>query len=50
METIETSKNLKKSVVDPVCGMKVEPTRTHLLVNHEGCTYYFCAEELSKSI
>ena len=41
METIETSKTLKKSVVDPVCGMKVEPTRTHLPVNREGCTYYF---------
>ena len=26
METIETSKTLKKSVVDPVCGMNVEPT------------------------
>ena len=49
METIETSKTLKKSVIDPVCGMKVEPTRTHLLVYHEGCTYYFCAESCRKS-
>jgi YHS domain-containing protein len=49
MEAIETSKTLKKSIVDPVCGMKVDPTRTHLLVTHEGCTYYFCAESCRKA-
>jgi hypothetical protein len=44
METTETSKTLKKSVIDPVCGMTVDPTRTHLMATHEACTYYFCAE------
>jgi len=49
METMETSKTLKKSVVDPVCGMKVEPTRTHLLATLDDCTYYFCAEGCRKT-
>lgn len=49
METTETSKILKTSVVDPVCGMEVEPSRTNLLATHEGCTYYFCAEGCRKA-
>jgi Cu+-exporting ATPase len=49
MKTTETSKTLKQSVVDPVCGMKVDPTRTHLMATHEGCTYYFCAEGCRKA-
>ena len=49
METTETSKFLKKSVVDPVCGMNVDPARTHLMTTYEGCTYYFCAEGCRKA-
>jgi YHS domain-containing protein len=49
MEKIEPSKTIKNLFIDPVCGMKVEPTRTYLLVNYEGCTYYFCAEGCRKA-
>ena len=49
MKTTVISKTLKQSVVDPVCGMEVDPTRTHLIATHEGCTYYFCAEGCRKS-
>ena len=49
MKTTETSKTLKQSVADPVCGMKVDPTRTQLMATHEGCTYYFCAEGCLKA-
>ncbi len=29
-------------VVDPVCGMRVDPTRATHKLQHEGETYYFC--------
>ena len=29
---------------DPVCGMKVPPGRSDIVFEHEGCTYFFCAE------
>ena len=30
-------------VVDPVCGMTVDPHATNLTFGHEGHTYYFCS-------
>ena len=29
-------------VIDPVCGMRVLPSRAASHVEHEGHTYYFC--------
>ncbi len=31
-------------VIDPVCGMKVDPSRAAGSVTHEGRTYYFCSK------
>ena len=32
------------TVIDPVCGMSVNPKTTELEVTIEGKTYYFCAQ------
>lgn len=31
-------------VKDPVCGMEVDPESAAAQSEHEGATYYFCAE------
>ncbi len=31
-------------VIDPVCGMKVDPAKARATVEHEGATYHFCSE------
>jgi len=31
-------------VIDPVCGMTVDPTTAAASVEHQGRTYYFCGE------
>jgi len=31
-------------VIDPVCGMKVDPSKAATTVEHEGVTYHFCSE------
>ena len=33
----------KKTVVDPVCGMTVDPCKTELTAEYEDKRYYFCA-------
>jgi P-type Cu+ transporter len=30
-------------VIDPVCGMSVEPDNAGAAWEHEGTTYYFCS-------
>ena len=30
--------------IDPVCGMQVTRTDPRLMLNHEGRTFYFCAD------
>ena len=37
-----------KTEIDPVCGMKVSPTRAAGSSQHEGKTYYFCALHCKK--
>jgi Cu+-exporting ATPase len=32
-------------VTDPVCGMKVDPLRSHHSAEHQGQSYYFCSEK-----
>jgi YHS domain-containing protein len=41
--------NNKKTVIDPVCGMDVVPTKTEIKTTIDGETYYFCAEGCRKS-
>ena len=38
-----------KTVIDPVCGMKVDPSKTDLVATHQGYSYYFCAEGCRKA-
>ena len=33
----------KKTVIDPVCGMQVDPCKTELTAEYEGKSFYFCA-------
>ncbi len=34
----------KKTVVDPVCGMTVDPCQTELTAEYEDKMFYFCAQ------
>jgi len=36
-------------VIDPVCGMSVDPAKAAATVEHEGQTYYFCGKGCAKS-
>ena len=36
------SANNKKTLVDPVCGMAVDPVSTGIITTINGDTYYFC--------
>jgi len=38
-----------KSVIDPVCGMTVNPDTTKIIATIHGEHYYFCAEGCRKS-
>ena len=38
-----------KPVVDPVCGMSVDPATTEIQATIEGQPYYFCAEGCRKA-
>ena len=50
MSTSATSfKESKGKVVDPVCGMTVDPESTKLFSTHRGYKYYFCAQGCLKS-
>lgn len=33
----------KKTAIDPICGMEVDPAKTDLKVERGGKTFYFCA-------
>ncbi len=35
-----------EAVVDPVCGMKVDPSKTDLVTTYQGCSYYFSSWSL----
>ena len=38
-----------KSVIDPVCGMSVDPKTTEIVATVDGQHYYFCAEGCRKA-
>ena len=40
---------LEKPVVDPVCGMSVDPETAKIIATIEGQNYYFCAEGCRKT-
>jgi YHS domain-containing protein len=44
-----SSKDSPTQVVDPVCGMTVEPGQTQFVSVHEGRRYWFCAEACRKA-
>jgi Cu+-exporting ATPase len=35
-------------MIDPVCGMNVDPTKAAESVNHNGTTYYFCSTHCAR--
>ena len=37
-----------KGILDPVCGMKVDPASPAATVEHGGATYYFCSPHCAK--
>ena len=41
---------LEKPVVDPVCGMSVDPETVKIIATIEGQNYYFCAEGCAKPL
>ncbi len=38
-----------EALIDPVCGMKVDPGKTNLVAAHQRRSYYFCAEACRKA-
>jgi YHS domain-containing protein len=38
-----------KAVIDPVCGMSVDPETANIMATIEGQHYYFCAEGCRKA-
>lgn len=44
-----TTKTVAKDVIDPVCGMKVPPSRSIRVTEYQGHIYYFCAEACKKA-
>jgi len=37
------------TVIDPVCGMAVDPKLTNIVISLEGKDYYFCADGCRKA-
>ena len=44
-----TRKTVAKDFFDPVCGMKVPPSRSIRVTEYQGHIYYFCAEACKKA-
>ena len=41
---MEGSATTNEKIIDPVCGMEVEPGRTRLVAVYQGHSYWFCAK------
>ena len=37
------------TVIDPVCGMSIDPASAATSAEHEGRTYYFCSTHCAES-
>ena len=35
---------MSTTVIDPVCGMSIDPAGAAATADHQGITYYFCAK------
>ena len=46
MQKLTTPDN---QIIDPVCGMTVDPDKTDLIATFQGDNYYFCAEGCRKA-
>ena len=44
-----TTKAMPETIIDPVCGMKVDPMTTNLVASYQGRDYYFCAESCRRA-
>lgn len=44
-----TVEDTETKVVDPVCGMEVEPRKTKLVALYKGRRYWFCADGCRKA-
>jgi YHS domain-containing protein len=44
-----TLATMTKTVIDPVCGMKVNAGRTPLVFTYKGSRYYFCSKACRKA-
>ena len=44
MAQLATTKPMTEPIIDPVCGMKVNPKKTDIMTTYQGQDYYFCAE------
>jgi len=42
--SLETSTKDKRSAIDPVCGMKVDPSKAVVTVEHQETSFYFCSQ------
>ena len=48
-ENKEEPMSNQSTVVDPVCGMSIEPDSAASSIEHEGTTYYFCSTHCAAS-
>jgi Cu+-exporting ATPase len=48
-EAEETMTMSPEAVIDPVCGMSIDPSTAAASTEHEGQTYYFCSHHCHKS-
>ena len=46
---MKRSTTQSKTIMDPVCHMRVDFEKTHLAVTYQGRGYYFCAEACRKA-
>ena len=44
MSLFGKKKHDSSEVVDPICGMKIDPATAAAQREHEGTTYYFCSD------
>jgi len=46
---MKSPEKFRNNVIDPVCGMTVDPKNTRIWAIYAGCDYYFCADGCRKA-
>jgi Cu+-exporting ATPase len=46
---MKRSATTTETIIDPVCRMVLDPSKTDLVTSYQGCSYYFCAEGCRKA-